>query len=55
MVEPPTKFPKKVGGDLSGSQFLECFTGKEEGGSFYIKNILKSEIFNSKNVFLRHN
>ena len=47
--EPPTKFSKRW--DLTGPQHLE---GKEEGGffqggcNFYIKNKLKSEIFNDK-------
>ena len=52
-VEPPTKFSKS--GGLAGSQFLEggCLeTGGDffPGGScsFYIKNILKREIFNYK-------
>ena len=46
-------------GDLTtGSQFLDGVTGKEGddffqwGCSFYIKNELKSEIFNNKNFFL---
>ena len=66
-VEPPTKFSKKRGGDLTGSQLLEegCW---ERGGDFFqgggcdfhIKNKLKSEIFNdkkliSKIIFLYHN
>ena len=68
-VDSPTTFSKR--GDLEGSQFLEEVAGKErgdyfhggwgEGGSFYIKNKLKSAIFNdkkssyiNKNVFLCH-
>ena len=38
--EPPTKFSKR--GALTGSQFLKGVC------SFYIKNKLKSEIFNGK-------
>ena len=53
-VEPPTKFSKNGGGPLTGSQVYKggCW---ERGGdffhgdcSFYIKNKLKSEIFNDK-------
>ena len=66
-VEPPTKFSKKSGGGgFTGSQFLEggCW---ERGGSllsggcsFYIKNKIKSEIFNdgkslSTKMFFFHN
>ena len=55
-VEPLTKFSKRHG--LTGSLFLEGLAGKEE--VTYIKNNLKSEIFNNKkfvnkNVFLCHN
>ena len=58
-VEPLTK--QRAGGDLTKSQYLEggC---RERGGDFfqrgvqfYIKNKLKSEIVNDKNVFLYHN
>ena len=46
-VEPPTKFLKS--GGLAGFQFLEGVAGKEgRVCSFYIKNILKFEIFNKK-------
>ena len=50
--EPPTKFSKS--GGLAGPKFLERVAGKEEGDffqggcSFYIKNELKSKIFNDK-------
>ena len=50
--EPPTKFSKR--GGLTGSQFLEGVAWKEKvtffmgGCSFYIKNKLKSEIYNNK-------
>ena len=50
VVEPPTKFSKR--GGLVGSQFLEEGCWKKWGDfflggcSFYIKNKLKSEIFN---------
>ena len=61
-VAPPTKFPKKrgAGGVVTGSQFLErgCWEreGDFQGGcSFYIKNKLKSEIFNDKNVLINKN
>ena len=53
-IEPPTKFSKKTGRGLTGSQLLEGAVGKEVGDffhggcSFYIKNNLKSEIFNDK-------
>ena len=53
-VESPTKYSKR-GGGLVESQFLEGVAGKEgddffqgKGCSFYIKNKLKSEIFNNK-------
>ena len=61
---------KNQKGGLGRIQFLEegCwerggwpFSGKEEGCSFFVKNKLKSEIFNdkkkfiNKNVFLCHN
>ena len=59
---------QKGGGVLTGSQFLQMGLRKEGGTlfggggcSFYIKNKLKSEIFNdkigfiNKNVFLCHN
>ena len=58
-VEPLTK--QRAGGDLTKSQYLEggC---RERGGDFfqrgvqfYVKNKLKSEIVNDKNVFLYHN
>ena len=47
---------QKGAGALTGSQFLEGVAGKEasaetfykEGCSFYIKNKLKSQIFNNK-------
>ena len=49
--ESSTKFSKKRGG-LTGSQFLEPgVAGKERGCIFYIKNKLKSEIFNNKKVY----
>ena len=53
-VEHPTQFSKMGGGDLTGPQFLEegCW---ERGGdffqggcNFYIKNELRSEIFDNK-------
>ena len=58
-IEPPTKFWKrwgqgKGGGHFTGSQFKKGYIGKEgvtffsEGGTFYTKNKLKSEIFNDK-------
>ena len=56
-VELPTQFSKKV--DLTGPQFLERVAEKERvtffrgvGGrcNFYIKNKLRSEIFNDKKV-----
>ena len=62
-VEPPTKISKKRGGDLTGSQFLERVGGKEGGDffqgaggsgvgcSFYIKNKLKSQVFNDRKVY----
>ena len=56
---------KREGGRLTGSQFLEGFAGKEDltffrGCSFYIKDKLKSAMFNDKKVykqrcFLCHN
>ena len=46
-VEPLTKIFKKEGG-LTESQ---CFGFFQEVCSFYIKNKLKSEIFNDKNVY----
>ena len=64
-IETPTKFSKS--GGLTGCQFLEggCWEKAgyffQGGCSFYIKNKLKSEIFNdkkkfiNKNVFLCHN
>ena len=42
--ESPTKFKKKKGGGW--------VAGKERGCSFYIKNKLKSEIFNYKKVYI---
>ena len=54
-VEPPAKFSK--GGGLTGYQFLEGGSWQVEDDffqgdcSFYIKNILKSEIFNDKKVY----
>ena len=56
-VEPPTKFPKKMGGDLTGPQFLEGVARKEGGNLFQgglqclHKNELKSETFNNKTVY----
>ena len=56
------KFQKK-GGGLTGSQFLERVGGKEGGDffqgaggsgvgcSFYIKNKLKSQVFNDRKVY----
>ena len=38
----------KIGGGLTGSQFLEGVAGKGEGVQFYIKNKLKSEVFHNK-------
>ena len=58
-VDPPTKFSKK--GGLIGPQLLEesCrergmtfFRGGGRGCNFYIKNKLKSEIFNYKKSLL---
>ena len=55
-VELPAKFSKK-GGGLTVSQFLEGGCWEKEGDlfqgdyCFYIKNKLKSEIFNDKKVF----
>ena len=52
-VEPPTKFSERGGGSLTGSQFLVGVAGKEgltffRLCNFYIKNNLKSEIFNDE-------
>ena len=53
VVGHPTKFSKGMG-RLTGSQFLEGFAELKEvrpssgGCSFYIKNKIKSEIFNDK-------
>ena len=56
--EPPTKFSKR--GGLKEFQFLERswsergggrFPGGGGGCNFYIKNKLKSEIFNDKKVY----
>ena len=50
--ESPTKFFFKKRG-LTGSQFLgRGVAGKERGCRFYIKNKLKSEIFNYKKVYI---
>ena len=60
---PPTKFSKSW--DLTGPQLLEVnfwergsdvFQGwPERGGLKFSHEKLKSEIFNSKNIFLSHN
>ena len=50
-VEPPTKFLKKQGVGLAGSQVRECVAGNKGLTfccCFQIKNKLKSEIFNDK-------
>ena len=64
-VEPPTIFSKR--GSLAGHYLLEGVGEKEgmtffrgEGGNFYVKIKLKSEIYLmtkniTKNVFLPHN
>ena len=60
-IELPTKFSKRVA--LTGPWLLEGVEGKKGRGGykFYMKNKLKSEIFNdikkftNKNVFLCHN
>ena len=45
--EAPSKFSKIEGG-LTGSEFLEGVAVKEVGVQCYIKNKLKSEIFNNR-------
>ena len=54
------KFSDMTLTDLTGSQFLEGSSGKDgddffqgRGCCFYIKNKLKSEIFNNKKSFYR--
>ena len=58
-IKLPTKLSKR--GALTRPEFLEGLAGKEardffQGGcSFYVKNKLKSEIFNYKKKFINEN